>query len=366
MMESCGICFRVRELHRASYDNEGKWEYVAPDLLSEWSDIQELLLGRLRDDPPATVAIASYTFLHDGILRGYLSKLGQHAGDAAIYWKYGCCFYEKTTNSQVLIESKWDDVRNEAGAGKITFRGWGENANTLITLLLQALQRLPVGQPPEINRVTTAKVFTSSHATVQSRDHTSGGLERLEIIARHDLPAKTQPEMYVSFAWGDNSSGGGRQQNEIVNRLCQTLIHEGWNVLRDNSELHPGELISGFMKRIGRADHVIVILSAKYLKSIYCMTELHSIYQRSVGEEQDFLSERVAHAKHWRAEFEEMQQHFKDLGEVDFRLYKAMQDWHNRIGDMLAYVNDVPSPHGFDEIVKGNFAALRLMLMRRR
>ena len=38
-----------------------------------------------------------------------------------------------------------------------------------------------------------------------------------------------------------------------------------------------------------------------------------------------------------RAEFEEMEQHFEDLGEADFRLYKAMQEWHNRIGDMLAY-----------------------------
>jgi hypothetical protein len=27
-----------------------------------------------------------------------------------------------------------------------------------------------------------------------------------------------------------------------------------------------------------------------------------------------------------------MEQHFKDLGESDFRLYKAMQEWHNRIG----------------------------------
>jgi hypothetical protein len=75
--------------------------------------------------------------------------------------------------------------------------------------------------------------------------------------------------------------------------------------------------------------------------------------------------DRVAHAQHWRAEFEEMQQHFKDLGEVDFRLYKAMQEWHNRIGDMLAYVNDVLTSHGFDDIVKDDFASLRQMLSRR-
>jgi internalin A len=145
--------------------------------------------------------------------------------------------------------------------------------------------------------------------------------------------------------------------------------------------LRPGELISGFMKRIGLADHVIVVLSDKYLRSPYCMTELHSIYQRSVGEKEDFLRrviplvlddarfgtwrDRLVYTKHWRAEFEEMEQHFKDLAEADFRLYKAMQEWHNRIGDMLAYVNDKLVPHGFDEIVKDDFAALRQMLQQR-
>ena len=35
--------------------------------------------------------------------------------------------------------------------------------------------------------------------------------------------------------------------------------------------------------------HVIVVFSDKYLRSPYCMTELHSIYQRSVGDKEDFL-----------------------------------------------------------------------------
>ena len=52
----------------------------------------------------------------------------------------------------------------------------------------------------------------------------------------------------------------------------------------------------------------------------------------------------------------------KDLGEMDFRLYKSMQEWHNRIADILAYINDVLAPHGFDDIVRDNFAELRQML----
>ena len=31
----------------------------------------------------------------------------------------------------------------------------------------------------------------------------------------------------------------------------------------------------------------------------------------------------------------------KDLDEMDFRLYKSMGEWHNRIADILAYINDV-------------------------
>jgi internalin A len=53
--------------------------------------------------------------------------------------------------------------------------------------------------------------------------------------------------------------------------------------------MRSGDLISGFMKRIGQADRVIVVLSDKYLRSPYCMTELHTIYRRSNEEKEEFL-----------------------------------------------------------------------------
>jgi internalin A len=112
MMESCGICFKVRELPG------GEWEYLAPELLPAWSEVQELLLGRLRDDPPNAEATARYAFLHEGVLRGYLSKLGNYAKDAPIYWKYGCWFYEHKTRSEVLIESEYKAQKE--GTGRIS------------------------------------------------------------------------------------------------------------------------------------------------------------------------------------------------------------------------------------------------------
>ena len=57
-----------------------------------------------------------------------------------------------------------------------------------------------------------------------------------------------------------------------------------------------------------------------------------------------------------------MEKSYQHLGERDFNLYKAMKDWHNHVSDMLAYIDDVLTPHGFDEIVKDDFAALRRIL----
>jgi internalin A len=140
MMESCGICFKLRLL-------DGEWEYIAPELLPEWAGAQEQLLGRLRDEPPTSERSARYPFLHDGILRNYLSKLGEHAGDAAIYWKYGCWFYEQTTSSQVLIESIWDDAASQAGVGTIRLRAWGQTANNLVEALFQELRNIRPAKP---------------------------------------------------------------------------------------------------------------------------------------------------------------------------------------------------------------------------
>jgi internalin A len=350
MMESCGICFEVRKLPN------GESEYIAPELLPEWSDAQELLLGRLRDDPPEAEATARYAFLHEGILRGYLSKLGEHAKDAAIYWKYGCWFYEQTTRSQVLIESRWEDS-GEAGAGAIRLRAWGKNAESLIDLVLDPLRKLPVGQAPKIEQTKRSPVrgFISSFGFVVSRlvqnllsDDTASsshgtaykaenaGLGQLQITARPELPPKNIPEIFVSYAWGDDSSDDAHQRTEVVERLCETLGQHGLNILRDKTAMRSGELISGFMKRIGLADHVIVVLSDKYLRSPYCMTELYSVYQRSVGEKEDFLRriiplrladarfgtwrERVAYAEHWEKEFKAMEHHLSRIGHADFRL----------------------------------------------
>jgi internalin A len=360
-------------------------------------------LGRLQDEPPISERSARYAFLHDGILRNYLSKLGEHAGDAAIYWKYGCWFYERATRSQVLIESIWDDAESQAGAGTIRLRAWGQTANNLVEILLQELQDLSTGQAPQISGFIRpgAHALSTSSASIkpsvmrvldvgQPTEDTDKAenplLNQLQIASRPELPPKNIPEIFVSYAWGDDSSDIARKRTEIVDRLCETLGQYGWHILRDSNVLRSGDLISGFMKRIGLADHVIVVLSDKYLRSPYCMTELHYIYQRSLGEKEDFLRriiplaledarfsnrrDRLVYAEHWKREFQSLNEDLRDenhrllLGREDFADFKAMQQWYPQVSDMLRYMNDVLHPHGFDDIVKDDFAALRQMLQR--
>ena len=107
------------------------------------------------------------------------------------------------------------------------------------------------------------------------------------------------------------------------------------------------------MKRIARADQLIVVLSDKYLRSRYCMTELYDIYRRSIGAEDDFQSRvnplvlddvrinnwehRVAYAKLWEEEYN-------------------MREWPFRMDEMLEFISNKLGPHGFDEIVKDSYA----------
>ena len=152
-------------------------------------------------------------------------------------------------------------------------------------------------------------------------------------------------------------------------------------MVRDKSVLRYGDLISSFMKTLGRAYLIIVVLSAKYLRSPYCVTELYDVYEQSLREKEGFLRriipivlddakitdwrDRVIYTKHWQKEFEAMQENLPHLGGEDIKLYKAMRRWHNEVGDMLGYVNDVLYPRGFEAIVKDDFAALRQMLEER-
>jgi internalin A len=292
MMESCSICFKVREL------SDVEWEYIAPELLPEWSDAQELLLaGRIPKDHPMAEAEARYAFLHEGVLRGYLSKIGQQAGDAALYWKYGCWSYEGTTDSRVLIESQWDDTESEAGAGSIRLRAWGENAERLIDPLLEALESLPMGQRPEIKRTVSAKAKIQSSASVTVRLVSASPVPRPpDIVDRptqiklEDLifaPDPFMKDFFVSYTKTDKA---------WAEWIAWTLEAAGYSTVLQAWDFLPGSNFVLEMQRAAtEANRTIAVLSQRYLESSFTQPEWAAAFaQDPQGKTRKLIPVRIA------------------------------------------------------------------------
>ena len=241
MMENCGICFRARRL-----SNE-EWEYIAPELLPTRSGLRDELRGRIPKNPSSLKAEAHYPFLHEGILREYLSKIGQHANDAPIYWKYGCWFYEETTDSRVVIDSQWEDA-SETGPGTIYFEGWGERVRALLEPLIVTLQRLPVGKPPEI-------VWPADSKQVDRSAQISAWAEWI--------------------AWKLEEAG-------------YSTVIQAW-------DFRPGtNFVLEMQQAASTADRTIAVLSQKYLKSAFTPEWAAAFAQDPQGRKQKLIPIRIA------------------------------------------------------------------------
>ena len=176
MMRSCGICFQARNL--SGDRSRPEWEYIAPELLPEWSGVQDQLFGRLQEAAPAAGANVHYPFLHEGILRTFLSRIGNKAGDSAVYWKYGCWFGEEETRSTMLIQTSRGESVERPGAGEVTLSAWGSGAGELVEHVLKTLLDIPAGQAPEVKRTTARQ-----ERAIPGAEH-SPGVEGLVISAR--------------------------------------------------------------------------------------------------------------------------------------------------------------------------------------
>ncbi len=86
------------------------------------------------------------------------------------------------------------------------------------------------------------------------------------------------PNIYFSYAWRDE---GNPDRELLVTDLYNTLTKQGFPIKRDKEQCSYGEYIDEFIAEIGGGDLILVFVSHKYLRSLYCMTELFSIAQKS-------------------------------------------------------------------------------------
>jgi hypothetical protein len=98
--------------------------------------------------------------------------------------------------------------------------------------------------------------------------------------------------VFFSYAWGD-SHEEGESREAIVNKLYNTLLKDGYTIVRDNANLEYKGFISNFMQQIGRGNVIIVFISDKYVRSPYCMYELYEIARNSRFEKPVFREKIV-------------------------------------------------------------------------
>ena len=117
-------------------------------------------------------------------------------------------------------------------------------------------------------------------------------------------------ELYISYAWKGESE-------DMADLLEETFIANDLHLIRDKNDLGYRERITEFMKRIGKAKGVVVIVSDKYLKSRYCMFELIEIYENSNFEDRIFpivlgdanifdVDGILAYKEHWKSRMDEL------------------------------------------------------------
>jgi len=97
--------------------------------------------------------------------------------------------------------------------------------------------------------------------------------------------ASGKPKVYLSYAWGK-----AFEQHYEVSEAIAKALHEDADIqlMRDKDVMQNGDSIIEFERDIGRAEQVVVIFSAKSLRSKHCMRELVYVQKTSLNDENHF------------------------------------------------------------------------------
>ena len=401
LMKSCGVCFPCGKTP------QGEELYVAPDLLPGF----EAFGGRARvldswkaaaDTPTLRL---EYRFFHPAVIRGLMNRIGRRAGDLAEYWKYGFWLKDGRRESQLLVQFVDTATDNAPGSGVLELKAQGRDPLGLLREIHRSTVWQRIGEEPAVlltldgttmARSALAGAIDGRVLDVQGKPVPAAAFAAffddreptpdatIDIDPQPPTPDDKRPEVFISYAWGDDTPEG-KIRGEIVDRLSEALEKDGFRPVGDRTELRPGDLISAFMRRLTRADLVVVVISDKYLRSPYCMDEIHGLWQKS-QEDGGLMAERLVpivlpevtigrlqdrapYIRHWKAQREELQELQRELGE-DFspesqREFRLVRNFAQDVDGILKFLQDVLMPRKLDAHLDDGFEAVRAALRRR-
>lgn len=368
LMTSCGICFVHREAN-----GEREAEYVAPDLLPAGDAVSGQLAGRWNSSAVAASRSWTYEFLHPGLVREVISKLGGIARESAVYWKYGIWAYETSTRASFILEQQMvDECR-----GKLVLQAQGDRPAELLQRVAKLVDECnskagcgkftAAGEAGDIERTVRGAL---GHAAEDER-RDGGPLDPPMLFADPPRP-KDERRVCVSYAWKDERSKEPTRASK-VEKFCADLSAAGIHVIRDTTSLEPGDRLSAFMRTIATGDVVFVFLSDAYLRSPNCMYELLQIWHGSQDLPDQFLGQirvlplpetkihsipdRLAYAAYWKKQRDDIkilieQNGIDVLGPTDLKNWKHIQDFAHNVNEMLCHISDMLLERNFDSFIQ--------------
>jgi Leucine-rich repeat (LRR) protein len=214
---------------------------------------------------------------------------------------------------------------------------------------------------------------------------TRAELPRINLNFHPSAPSdKKRREVFISYAWGDDTPTG-KIREETVDRLYSALATNGFQPVRDCNHMRSGDRISAFIRQLTRADLVVAVISDKYLRSSYCMSEIHGLWQKSQADA-DLMAERLVpvvlpevqitrpgdrapYVRYWREQKEELEELLRELGpDLDpeiFRELRLIRSFSQEVDGILVFLQDVLMPNKLEAQLDDGFQAVRDALRRR-
>jgi internalin A len=403
LMESCKACFPCGR------GFQGEIRYVAPDLLPRFEAISSRVNLVWNESLDTPVLRMEYRFFQPDLIRGLMSAVGQHAEDLAEYWKYGLWLKDGQREAQLLVQVEDAGTFETPGAGALVLKAQGGDPLGLLREIRKTILQRRTGEATEelltLNGVTVARsalstlsegrVPDSRREWVTSAAFASFFEDLKELHVDHeqqDVSIDPQPlrsdekprEVFISYAWGDETPEG-KIRGEAIEHLFAALVQDGFHPVRDKDRIQAGELISAFIRQLTRADHVVAIISDKYLRSPYCMYEIYMLWQRCQGDAKELaarvvpvvlpdvriknLRERLPYLQYWADEAEALEALVRNPkispSQESWEEVRLVRQFAQHVDEILVFLQDVLVSRNLETHFENGFEAVRVALRRR-
>jgi len=297
-LKSCGLCFKIKTRNDDREDNESD-QYLFPEFLKEEREEEVDELWRKAENVQQLRYKLPWLNYH--IIQNFITNVGRKTNTKYIWrtgifvpTKHGMFRVELDASGEAIIlsieQKAVEPLLNPIveTMGNYTDRDKWE---ILIDGAFQPFSRekgIPFLRKDKLENkdisITNEAALIGEGAEGKIKGTDLSIIEdKIQEYKGNDIP------IYFSYAWRDEKNP---QREVLVQQMYDSLGKANFKIQRDKEDCGHGEYIDEFMKDIGRGELILVFLSEKYLRSVYCMSELYNI-SKECGSDKSRFKDKI-------------------------------------------------------------------------